>query len=334
MVRFIKKTLGFIVIPLLVLLFVIIILNVFLNQTLFDDYSFDYSVESKIYMLKDTNNINIIVAGDSRGERQLIPQVIKSITDINSINIAVSSGDLTSTVHALSAFSDSNIFIISASSWQINDGSVDYGYLSMKSFQQLTILEQFDIYRYNIAKLTKMYIEILKSALDKIIVNEDKYYYDEKIIREYGFLGIEDTIKVDTAQIASLLLSHAWYKNLNSNGSRWRVFNESFKKLDDRKALVIIYQPPVSPIWKEKIKNTVIDQFEKEYSKRLDSLCDMSDNIVFYDFYAQNLRQIDNSMYYDVQHLNRNGAEIFSNILSNIVMDEIKARTNDIGYEK
>jgi hypothetical protein len=335
MQRFIIKTLGFIFIPLLTVVLSLLLFDNYLNQNArFKNYSFNTAIDSKIFKLPVNTSNNIIIAGDSRAERQLIPRIFKSTTGINSVNIAVSAGDLASTVPALTAFSDSNIFIISASSWQINDGSIDYGYLSNKCFQQFTLLEKIKTFRYEINGLIEMYSDLFKSTFNRFKDDQDKHYYNEKIIQEYGFFGIEDTLKIDTSNITNHLSSHAWYKKINSHGSRWRIFLESFEQLDYRNSLVIIYQPPVSPIWKEKTKNTLIGHFEKEYSKRLDSLCNKSDNIVFYDFYSQDITLLNNAKYYDYQHLNRNGAEIFSEIFSEKVICEINARTHNNVFTK
>lgn len=323
---FIKKTIAFIFIPFFIVLFMLVLFDNYLNQSaLFKNYSFDSSTESKIFKLPVNNSHNIIIAGDSRAERQLIPQIVKSITGINSLNIAVSAGDLALTVPALTAYSDSSIFIISASSWQVNDGAIDPGYLSIKCFQQMTLPEKIQIYKYEPNELVMMYIKLLKSTLNKFRDSQDKYFYKENIIQELGFLAIEDTLSTNRADISNFINSHSWYKNLNSHAIRYQIFVENLDRLAARNSLIIIYQPPISPIWKEKTKNTSIDFFEKEYSKILTALCSKYDNVVFYDFYAQDIYQLNNSMYYDYQHLNRNGAEIFSKLFSEKINAEIKA---------
>ena len=82
-----------------------------------DDTHPNTSMEIKIKMRSiDTTKTNIIIAGDSRAERQLIPKVIKSETGINTINIAVSDGDLISTIYSIKKFYSNSdiIFVISA----------------------------------------------------------------------------------------------------------------------------------------------------------------------------------------------------------------------------
>jgi hypothetical protein len=110
---------------------------------------------------------------------------------------------------------------------------------------------------------------------------------------------------------------------------RWRLFKEAIDVLSKKKSLMIFYQPPVSPIWKEKTRNTDISRAEEEFSQKMDSLSHQYENIVFYDFYNNDIKSLGNNMYYDYQHLNRNGAEIFSEIFSDIVNREIKERAHN-----
>ncbi|MCB9427108.1 MAG: hypothetical protein H6584_08820 [Flavobacteriales bacterium] len=262
-----------------------------------------------------SDSLNIIVAGDSRAERQLIPKIIKTHTGINSINVAVSAGDLALTVPALSAYSDSDVFVISASSWQINDGAIDHGYLSYKCFQQIGLVDKIKLYRNDTKELLNMYAGLFTYVLRHLFLDSN-YSYDEEVIKEEGFMGIQSVLKVNMKEVTHLIGSHSWYKNINSKGCRFQVLIESLNRLDEKGSLVFIYQPPVSPIWKEQTKNTEIGMFEKEYSKKLDSLCAKSDNIIFYDFYSTDISQLKNEMYYDYQHLNRKGAEVFSKLIS------------------
>jgi hypothetical protein len=323
MKRFIRKVLKFILLPIIPLLLALFLFENYSHQSSFNDYSFNNSTESKIFKLPVTDSVNIIVAGDSRAQRQLIPKVIKSITGINSINIATSSGDLVSTVPSLSAYNDKNIFIISASSWQINDGAIDHGYLSDKCFQQLTLHEKVSIYGNDVKEIIWCYFDLIK-----LILKKDKYHYNDKTIKEDGFYGVDDTLKIDPNHFTDFINAHSWYKKINTNGIREKIFSKSLEKLKERNSLIIIYQPPVSSYFKENIKNTAIDKFEKEYSKKLAKLCSKSDNIVFYDFYNKDISILDNTMFYDHQHLNRNGAKVFSKIVSEKVISELKSRMN------
>ena len=291
-------------------------------------------MESKISKLApDSDALNIVVCGDSRGERQLMPAVIESNTGINTINIAVDAGEVVSLIYALDSYdSYDNVYVLSASSWQINDGANDKGYLSQKCFQQLTLAEKLSIYQNNLFELVRMESGLIrlemKYFLNKYPVKEE-LSYEEEVLKEDGFRGIDYTLNVEKEHLANLLQTHSWYKNLTNDNVRWRLFKEAMNVLGEKNAFIIVCQPPASPIWKEKTKNTVISKAEEEFSKKMDSICHQFTNIVFYDFYTNDIDLLDNSMYYDYQHLNRKGAEIFSKIFSDSINRELLVRMHD-----
>ena len=78
---------------------------------------------------------------------------------------------------------------------------------------------------------------------------------------------------------------------------------------------VIIFQPPISPSWLERTRNTYIDSIELDHSKFLKNISVKYDNISFVDFYTNQSSVYHDSMYYNSMHFNYKGAEIFTNTL-------------------
>jgi hypothetical protein len=282
-------------------------------------------LESKISILKiDTAKTNIIIAGDSRAERQLIPEIIKNITGINAINIATSSCDLVTLVSAIKKkyqYCSKIIFVISASSWQVNDGAIDPGYLSLQCFHKLNIREKFVMYRNSLPEMKLLQARLLYDFIKKVLHIGNKLDYDVKVISELGFYGVEGKFKVQTKNILEkTFVSHPWYKNNNNNGVRWTIFLKSLREIGNMNSFFIIYQPPISAYWRINTAKSFIDIAESEYSKKLAIEIQDSKNIEFYDFYSNEISTLNDSMYYDYQHLNRQGAEVFSVLLSKKIL--------------
>lgn len=169
MKKFLLKIFSFFLV-----LFTFLNLTIIISDYILDDVHLDTSMEIKIKMLNiDTTKTNIIIAGDSRAERQLIPKIIKSKTGINTINIAVSGGDLVSTIYSIKKFFSNSdlIFVISASSWQINDGAIDQGYMSLKCFQKLTLKEKYQVYYKNLKEFSKLTKVLHIKAVKQLITN-------------------------------------------------------------------------------------------------------------------------------------------------------------------
>ncbi|MEO7177108.1 MAG: hypothetical protein ABIV51_14350 [Saprospiraceae bacterium] len=288
-------------------------------------------LEEKIISLKiDTSRLNIIIAGDSRAERQLMPAIFNTNTGLSTINIATTGCDLVTVVSAIKKkYADSAklCFIISASSWQVNDGAIDHGYLSLNCFQKLSKIGKFILYKKYLSELLGMQVQLFKEFVHSVVGNRNCLRIDSNAYPELGFIGIEGRFKVqDKSSLNTLLSNHSWYKNNSNSGFRWAIFQNSLKELEKINAPCIIYQPPVSSYWKSNTENSFIDIAEMDYSRKVTMEIQKYKNIVFFDFYSNDIRELDDSMYYDYQHLNRQGAEIFSGFLAKKFMESYECR--------
>lgn len=291
------------------------------------DRSLSGEIEAKIRLLPiNKGEPNIIIAGDSRAERQLIPKVFEEVTGINTINIAVSNGEMVSTVNALKEhyLNEDITVIISASSFQINDGAIHPGYISLKAFQEASISEKVRLYNDNTVGITKIYGRLIKEVVnDRFEINED---YDKQAIEEKGFLGVVGEFEPfkTNAEIESYIKKHRHYTNLTNDDVRLRIFEESIAKLSKLNFKTFIILPQLSNYAKQITKNTIIEKAETQYARSVDSLANMYSNISFIDFYTHNSISLADSMYYDYYHLNKYGAAVFSKELADIIVQKIE----------
>ncbi len=231
------------------------------NQIL-DKEILEKSIESKTQLLEnDYRGTKIIVAGDSRAERQIIPDVLSDSLNLPAINIGVSAGDLVSLNAAIEKYyktKEKHIFIISTSSWQINDGAIDPGYMSLKSYQQLSLLEKSDLYSQNIGEMMRMELRILKYTMLNVLRRSSfTPSYSSDIIDMKGYLQVDGLISTEESDstIYNQLRDHPFYKNADLDGIRWSLFENTIKKLAGSNHLFILIQPPVAPYWKKKLKD-------------------------------------------------------------------------------
>ena len=328
MKKFLLNLTKFVLYPIIIFILVDTLINLSTEHKSLNDL-----IDEKIEALPIKNNqINIIIAGDSRAERQLIPKIIKEKTGINTINIAVSSGDVVSTIAAIKEkFSESKcIFIISASSWQINDGAIDAGYLSEKCFQQATSFDKIVLYKDNVVGFTKMYGRLINQAIK---VNYSTSEDIKKPIDNDGFLGINGKIKKFStqAEMNDYIKRHKYYKNFENDRIRWKIFQKSLQDLDNLETISFVIQPPLSPYGHKVTKNSIIQKSELEYSKKITSL--KFKNIKCLDFYSNNISTLTDDMYYDLYHLNDKGAIIYSKLIANLVLNEVKNNNKFNNFE-
>lgn len=292
-----------------------------LSKSINKNEGLDKELKFKIHKLLSItkNHKSIIIAGDSRAERQLIPKIISRKTGCKCINLGVSSGELVSFMPYLKLFNpDSTLFVFSLSSWQINDALTDYGYLSLDAYNQFNFFERCYLYRFNIRGLFKMEQQLIKNILRK-----SKYKptpEKEIMLNDFGYLKMDGIVNIKSLQIDYLKNRHIWYKSISSGGLRLRLFKTSIDKLCKNNFNCIIYQPPISPSWHKKIKNSKIDYFEKYFSNILKFNKIKSKRLQFLDFYNMPVQSLSDSMFCDAQHLNIKGALKFSNLM----IDSIK----------
>ncbi len=283
-----------------------------------NSYKVNYRVENKIKNFTlDSKKLNILIAGDSRAEQQLIPKIFEEQYGYNSFNIATNSCDLVSTVASINKHyvnsKDKILFIISSSSAQINDGAVDFGYLSYIALTKLTLEEKLKLYKGRYADLFTL---IRRNTIEDIVSKFNLNPLSNEVINNKGVKFVDGELQTNLPYTNQELNNHQWYKNISVNGYRKRIFKEAFHILGNMQHQFIIMQPPVSPYFRKAIKGTPIEQMEKEYSLLLGNLAKEYDNIEILDYYINDIKELENNMYYDSQHLNKDGALIFSKLVS------------------
>ena len=124
-----------------------------------------------------------------------------------------------------------------------------------------------------------------------------------------------------------LLLRHPWYKKPKTEGFRYKLFEQSLIELNNlRNGKIIIYQPPVSPSFKNYIKknNEIAHYIELDYSNKIKNIINKYNlnNLVFFDFYNNPISDLNDIHFYDIQHLNISGAKIFTKFISKVILDK------------
>ncbi len=283
---------------------------------------FDKYLEAKMHaLIKD--DTRIVIAGDSRAERQLVPAIIEERTGLKTANVARASCDLITLYNALKShdlLGKKYVLIVSASFFQVNDGAIDRGYVSTACTVNMTLKEKLFVYRNS---LRSLWLDMVEVAFGK--KSGDAGGIDDSRLRNQGFLGVEGAIKQPlTVVLDPERTDHPWYKNISIRGARWRIFRETLAKLERTGYRIYIYQSPVSPVWYRYTKGTFIDRSETAYSEMLRSLLAGHRDAGFLDYYGEPAPGLGDDMYYDIQHLNRTGATAFTNRMMDRIGGDIR----------
>ncbi len=253
---------------------------------------------------KNIDSAQILILGDSRAARQINPVIINKVTGINVLNIAESSMDLYSLTFRLKKLNvKDKLIIISASSWQMNDGATANGYFRMEAFNDLNGYRKIQLYSDNLIELKLMLSNSLFS-------NHNYSVGDKSRLINSGFKSLECR-EFDTV---NMFENHPWYRNINLNGVKAELLKQALRELNtiDCKG-IIIYNGPVSIDFASKAKYNGVWRMENEYSNTIARFIEKEElkRITFFDL--RNLSGFNNNDYYDPQHFCEKGANKFTN---------------------
>jgi hypothetical protein len=277
----------------------------------------DPDMEKKVYSLIVAPKASpaVIVAGDSRAERHVDPAVIESRLKTSAVNVAVSSGEMISVAKTFDRYdilAAKPVLILSATSFQYNNGAIDHDSLSMDSVVEMPWIQQ---------------VLVVREKLPEMAYRKIRMYWDlgkkKKLLKDYpekGFVGVDTILSATVDQLSTIGLEqgktrHPWYKDLRPGEPKATILADAIDRLAQSGCPIILFTPPVSPVFREYIKGTWIDQYEREYSAFLQRVADRHPNIHFLDFYQNWTDEFPNDQFYDIQHLNRTGAQKLTAIL-------------------
>ncbi|MCJ7801626.1 MAG: hypothetical protein MUP82_04635, partial [Candidatus Marinimicrobia bacterium] len=260
---------------------------VILNIPKITHYIFKDEIKAKINMfVTDFNEPMIIIGGDSRAERQIIPKIIEERFGISTINIGVSAGDIGSYYNALYEYDLINkdvLGIISVSSIEINDNVVGKWGIPHAYVTYISLFDNIKLFGWG---FPSMMLERFRLIFEEIFTNRLNYVLNDSDsrIETKGFLGISGDItrwEFDEINLKADTLKVGWYLNSNHNGACKRTFNKIIKKIASSDMNIVLIQPPVSPSWYQYTSGTFIDSIELDHSKYLKYIASKYDNISF-----------------------------------------------------
>jgi hypothetical protein len=274
---------------------------------------FNSELEGKFRALLKPD-VEVIIAGDSRAERQVIPSVFESLTGQKAANVAVIAGDVITLRNAVRRHgmpSRTRILILSASLFQMNDGAIERGFLSKACVLNMTLREKLTVYRNALRSLLADMTEV------SIRREEAPQVISEVALRQQGFWGVDGKLSLPVTIILDPeTTNHPWYRDLSLHGARWRIFREALRELAEFNIRIYVFDPPISPAWRAYSAGSFIDLGERELAAMLRRETGLYPNLRFLDFYSAPDGRLTDEDFYDIQHVNRGGAEKFTEMLA------------------
>ena len=270
---------------------------------------------AKFIKLGQTNgNARLVIAGDSKAERQIDPRVFAA-AGIPAANVAIPSGDLWSLVHTIELLNLHKFkmpYLISVGGYQINDGNIGKEAVSADLYFSFTPWERLRVFgstyfleAYSQLKYENVYRNI-KGFMDEVR-RTDGFYPNG------GFFGqAAKPFSCIRMRHNSQASPYATIRNIKTDGARWRLFQEAIKKLESWGNPYVLYTSPPSKKGRECFGGTYAEDLERDFAAKVKEATKDLKRVRFVDLYFNAPFTIDDSHYYDPEHLGISGAQIFS----------------------
>jgi hypothetical protein len=294
----------------------------------FTKYIMDADLEAKINtFLPEGNTVELIIAGDSRAERQLIPALFKSEQNLETVNIAKDVGDVMSLVYANKKyeFADSGkIFVLGLSSLLTNDGAYENWFMSQASITEIGLVKQLLLFKSD-------YIENWYHRMGLIwddLINDKRGIrlpQEDIRVKYNGYIPIDEYLDINKFFVNNLnpkTTKHLWYRKPNNNGIRKTVFEKSLEQFSKTGVKITIIQSPMASAWRSYVGENYMHQLELEYSRFLVELAAQYKNVWVIDFYTKQPSIFTDDLFYNATHLNKTGAITFTKA----VIDSLRSK--------
>lgn len=297
------------------------------------DREFEEKVQA-LLLSEDGNAVDVILCGDSRAERQLIPDVVKTSTGLNAVNVATNGLDLVTMANGFRKYSilerKNAILVISASIFQVNDGAVGEGYTTPACIFNLKWTDQIRLFKKHLPYLINKKIEYYFDYFKSTAASRDGR---QKEIAEKGYVGIDRAMALSNGQLNMDMkkVAHPWYKDFTFPGKKWEVFQKALRDIASSGHKIFVFNPPACPAWLEMSEDTPFDAAERQFSSLLRQEVQKYKNTFFLDFYSEYRESFTNDMFYDLQHLNRVGSAHFTEIVLKHISRVLNAEGSDMG---
>jgi len=274
-------------------------------------------VRHKVMALTATGRARVVIAGDSRAERHIVPDVIAGQLGLPAddvINIArpacESSGVLAVYREFADRFCPSPIMLISVSMFSVNDRENEDMHLNDAVLWSVGLVDRFRLVRPQRALLATFLPE---RALYRQI--RDRLRPPRGTVPERGFRGFY--AKPSREVFEGWVSYWALHRDDPAEiaGVRWRQLRRDLESLKAAGVQFVLLDSPESPCFLDMVAGSRRGEVEAEFSRRLADLCrEMDIPLLSYDTTCFDVA--DPGCYFrDSIHLNAAGARVFSEIV-------------------
>lgn len=283
------------------------------TYTLHDRYP-NYDLMNKEYLIKQCSP-NIVFAGDSRAERQLNVEVASKFLSKKKceiVNVAISSGNPIMLEYLIDKYPyifKNAIVILSISANQLNDNAIKNNYYTYSMISKLSYIEQLRVFLpQNYKYLFQYYYVNFEYLFYDMFHKEFKQtFMTIENNEEFGFFAVNEKYK--DINISDWDNS-PFYINYADGGLKYKVLENSLKKINNKVKKLYIYTAPFVPqMFHSNKKGENLLRFELSFKEKIKRIC--TDNNIECRNYLY-IDELSKEFFYDPAHLNIHGSNIFT----------------------
>ena len=326
MKRFIFQSIGFVLLLITVFAAADISLNSYARRSVSNPGFEDHLTQ---LVVGNSARPEIIITGDSRAQNQIDSEMVTQAIGKETVSVGAGALDLATVDAGLRAYGilgEHRLFIISVSSFQVNDGAIDTGIISPAAISRMTLVERMKIFRHHLMVWFYGDKQVLGYFLKSLFL-KNSGRITETAYPHRGFVSVDRVMPLPLKDmVTSTSTSERDYSDPNFTGIRLRVFTQALSDLAASDDVFVIYSPPISPAWRDMTKGTFIDTIERDYGKTLAEESKKYLNVHYIDYYSDPNPLLTNDKYADKWHVNATGSKIFT---AQVLRD-----IRNLGFEK
>lgn len=279
-------------------------------------------LREKILRLTRDCRPQVIIAGDSRAYRQVIPQMLIDRLGLDQkqvVNISLDACESSAVRAALDefrgCFADHPILIISVSIWSVNDRANISGLLHDETLWSLPWWERFGLVD-NLRAFRSLFLAeklCYRKLTDRLWAAEDS---PNDALGYLAFMNKPVSPDSDAWRNHMQGVLGAWYNQPKIDGLRWSLLQSDLDYFRRQGFQVVVLDAPVHPHFLKAIKGTENASATRQFHRQLANLCRRQGISLLR--YEASLFEPDRPQDYfvDTFHLNESGARVLSRAIA------------------
>lgn len=285
-------------------------------------------VERALCILDPDGSAGILVAGDSRAQYHLVPALLEEATGRKAVNVAQwlhLGGDPVTLVNALrrrpEALASRPVLVLSVTIDALND--LGFKGLPMVNLFNWRLRDHARVLAERQKAYPRFFFSHMLPSVGALIRNRwtgRAFRCGADIHRPPRLLASRGFEVYEGRKRAALWRMPQDEEDYLLEGGQWRNLRASLDWLSGAPVRdIVLINAPMDTAWLRASDGPVPVAMQDRFSRMLEKEASRHPKVTYLDFFRHPLPQLTDSMFHDQTHLNREGAEVFSRHIGEVL---------------